>query len=397
MLYPLFVLVLSSFFAPSNAFVPLIHNRVLLDRLPVKHKSIPQPRSNTMRSSDSEIWTRIDHNEFDSTAKSQSLGQVLPAAFRRVSVAALALLFALALVQPLTAIGWSTASLPPATSVAPLGSSSLSIAFFDWEEPFYFLLQFTEICFVTCSGIVILIVARYATEEVTVRTVNFLRSMEWPGKAMVQAGGSLSKYSTNILGPGTATIRLRLALNVPNRRDSLSLLSSLCQVTPTASPRSILERVLSKPSPPDKEVGREYLANEIALELLQRKSCIYAASGEYIHNKNDEKARSQFLRLSVEECQKHIIAIEESTGKPELETTSVVSLVVSTSNRDWAKKARRIRTLADLEELLLGIVMEGAMKEHTMRSTVLLTPANNETTISRMDLATHFPELKVLL
>jgi hypothetical protein len=76
---------------------------------------------------------------------------------------------------------------------------------------------------------------------------------------------------------------------------------------------------------------------------------------------------------------------------------SVVSLVISATNRAWAKKARRIRTLADLEELLLGIVMEGTTKKHTMRSTVLLTPANNETAISRMDLSTYFPELKVLL
>jgi hypothetical protein len=180
MLPALFALVFS-FSASANAFAPQIHNRVILDRLPVKHGSVPQPRPNTMRSSDAEIWTRIEHNEFDSTAKSQSLGQVLSVALRRGSVAALALLTALALVHPLKAIGWSTASLLPGTSVTPLGSTSLSIAF-EWEEPLYFLLQFTELCFVTASGMVILIVAGYATVEVTVWIVNFLRSIERPEK-----------------------------------------------------------------------------------------------------------------------------------------------------------------------------------------------------------------------
>jgi hypothetical protein len=100
----------------------------------------------------------------------------------------------------------------------------------------------------------------------------------------------------------------------------------------------------------------------------------------------------------VEECQKHITLSEES-AKLEAETMVVLSLVFSSTNPGWGAPARQIRTLADQQKILLAIVAEANEKESSMRSTVLLTPtdADGRTTVSRLDLVNHFPELKMLL
>jgi hypothetical protein len=62
-----------------------------------------------------------------------------------------------------------------------------------------------------------------------------------------------------------------------------------------------------------------------------------------------------------------------------------------------AAKACEIRTLADLQKVLLGFVADANMEESSMRSIVLLSPVGDRATISRLDLVKDFPELKMLL
>jgi hypothetical protein len=260
-----------------------------------------------------------------------------------------------------------------AAVVSPLESSSLTMAL-DAPDPFLIFL-------IAMYGSIILIMRPDLREE-----------LPSPMKAISETGRALSKLKP-MLGPGTATIRIRVALDIPNRHDPQSLPSTLCRILPTSLPRVTLKQTLSTRYPTGK--SEESLAASVVSELLQCASYVYAASGECIYDKSDRKAQLQFLQLSVDECQKHIALSEESVGRNGRETKVVVSLVCSTTNPDWPFKARQIRTLDDLQNILLEIMVEANEKEDSVRSTVLLTPTTEgNTTISQLDVSYHFPDLK---
>jgi hypothetical protein len=136
---------------------------------------------------------------------------------------------------------------------------------------------------------------------------DLLKDLPSPMKAISETSQVLNKLKP-MVGPGTATIRIRVALDIPDRHDPQSLPSTLCRVLPTSLPRATLKQTLSTSYPTGD--GKE--AASVASELLQCTSSVYAASGECTYNKNDRKAQLQFLQLSMEECQKHIALSEES-------------------------------------------------------------------------------------
>jgi hypothetical protein len=207
-------------------------------------------------------------------------------------------------------------------AVSPLESSSLTMAI----DPFYIWFLLLYIFLLASMGII---------------------ELPSPTAVLSETGLALNKLKPTF-GPGTATVRIRVALDIPNRRDRQSLPSTLRRVVPGASPRVTLKRVLSTPFvETDQLVSKQWLAVVVASELLQSKSPIYAASGACFYHRNDQKAQIQFFEMSAEECQKHITFSEESVNKYETETMAVVSLIFSTTNPGWAAKAREICTLRE--------------------------------------------------
>jgi Protein of unknown function (DUF1517) len=264
-----------------------------------------------------------------------------------------------------------------ATVVSPLESSSLTMAS---DASDAFVICFSLLFLLWMYGSFLLIMFP-----------DLLKDLPSPMKAISATSQALTKLKP-MVGPGTATIRIRVALDIPDRHDPQSLPSTLCRVLPTSHPRATLKQTLSTRYPTGN--GKKSLAASVVSELLQCTPSVYAASGKCTYIKNDRKAQLQFLQLSVEECQKHIALSEESVGNNGRETKIVVSLVLSTTNPDWPVKARQMRTLEDLQNILLEIMVEANEKEDSVRSTVLLTPTDGNTTVSQLDLTHHFPDLK---
>jgi hypothetical protein len=148
-----------------------------------------------------------------------------------------------------------------------------------------------------------------------------------------------------------------VAVDIPNRHDRQSLLSTLRRVVPRASPRVTLRRVLSTPFiGTDKPIGKEWLAVTVASELLlQSKSPIYAASGACFYHRNDQKAQLQFFEMSAEECQKHI-TLDENANKYETKTMAVVSLVFSTTSPGWLQRHAKFEPLRICKKSCLALL-----------------------------------------
>ena len=96
--------------------------------------------------------------------------------------------------------------------------------------------------------------------------------------------------TTSVLGPGTSVIKLSVAMEVPNRDDSNSILGVLGRLARTAKT--------------DSRVGVQNLTSQVALEILRRKSSIVSASSSYNHFRDKNKAQREYQSKSVQERSK---------------------------------------------------------------------------------------------
>ena len=95
---------------------------------------------------------------------------------------------------------------------------------------------------------------------------------------------------TSVLGPGTSVMKLSVAMEVPNRDDSNSILGVLGRIADTAKT--------------DSRVGIQNLTSQVALEILRRKSSIVSASSTYQHFRDRNKAQREYQSKSVQERSK---------------------------------------------------------------------------------------------
>ena len=202
------------------------------------------------------------------------------------------------------------------------------------------------------------------------------------------------RETPSVLGSGTSVIKMSVALDVPNRDDPNSILSTLHRLAET--------------SRTDSRVGIQNLSSQVALEILRRQSSIVSASAECQHYKNRDQAQRNFNSLSVQERGKfeqetlskyggvdYSSSGDGSTravgGVDGKATMAVVTLVLAIDGD--STKVPRIRSIADVEGALRQIASDVKVSDCLQGAEILWTPEDRSETLSRRDVIADYPEL----
>jgi len=209
-----------------------------------------------------------------------------------------------------------------------------------------------------------------------------------------RSSGSMFQERTtdSVLGAGTSVIKLSVALDVSDRDDPNSILSALERLAQTART--------------DSRVGLQNLSSQVALELLRRKSSISAASSEYKHFRDREKAQREFNSLSIQErgkFEKETISkyggVDYSSGQPDMSrsgfndkaTQAVVTLVLAVDGD--STRIPNIRSISDVEGALRKIASDVRVSDCLQGAEILWTPEDRTETLSYRDVIADYPEL----
>ena len=197
--------------------------------------------------------------------------------------------------------------------------------------------------------------------------------------------------TTSVLGSGTTVAKISVALEVPNRDDGNSILSSLERLAQTAKT--------------DSRVGIQNLTSQVALELLRRKSSIVSAFSQSQHFRDKTQAQREYSLTAVQErgkFEEETIsqfggvdygmttnrASGDSTGKA---TMAVVTFVFAIDGD--STKLPKIRSIADVEEALRRIATDSKVDECLQSTEILWTPEDRSETLSLRDVIADYPEL----
>ena len=209
-----------------------------------------------------------------------------------------------------------------------------------------------------------------------------------------RSSGSFFQERTtdSVLGGGTSVVKISVAVDVSNRDDPNSILS-------------VLER-LSTTARTDSRMGIQNLSSQVALELLRRKSSISAASTDYSHFRNREKAQRHFNSLSVAErgkFEKETISKfggvdyssggsnDNSSGFNDKATMAVVTLVLAVDGD--STKVPKIRSMRDVEDALRKIASDVRVSDCLQGAEILWTPEDRTETLSFRDVVADYPDL----
>ena len=197
------------------------------------------------------------------------------------------------------------------------------------------------------------------------------------------------------LGPGTSVVQLSVALEVPNRDDPNSILSVLNRLSQTARTNS--------------RVGIQNLTNQVAIELLRRKSSIVSASSAYQHHRDRARAgrdyesrsireRSKFERESVSKyggvdysSSQGVLPGNRDSASPKA-TMAVVTLVMAIDGD--STKVPNINSVASVEEALRLIASNSKVDDCLQSVEILWTPEERTETLSLRDVVADYPELR---
>lgn len=209
-----------------------------------------------------------------------------------------------------------------------------------------------------------------------------------------RSSGSFFQERTtdSVLGGGTSVVKMSVAVDVSNRDDPNSILL-------------VLER-LSTTARTDSRMGIQNLSSQVALELLRRKSSISAASTDYTHFRNREKAQRHFNSVSVTErgkFEKETIskfggvdyssgeASASSSGFNDKATMVVVTLVLAVDGD--STKVPKIRSMSDVEDALRTIASDVRVSDCLQGAEILWTPEDRSETLSFRDVVADYPDL----
>jgi uncharacterized membrane protein len=221
---------------------------------------------------------------------------------------------------------------------------------------------------------------------------NAVSSMTRPGGAAASFFEDDRTYDS-VLGSGTSVLKVSVALDVTDRDDPNSILNVLERTSTTART--------------DTRVGIQNLSSQIAVELLRRKSSIAAASSEYKHFRNREKAQREFNSLSVQErskFEKETISnyggVDYAGGRSssgggggfqDKATVAVVTLVLAIDGD--STKVPQIRSIADVEDALRKIASDVRVSDCLQGAEILWTPEDRSETLTFRDVVADYPEL----
>lgn len=215
--------------------------------------------------------------------------------------------------------------------------------------------------------------------------------------------GSESSAAQSALGPGTSVVQLSVALEVPDRDDSKSILAALDQLSTTAKT--------------DSRVGIQNLSSQVALEILRRRSSIVSASSFTKHFSKREKALREFQTRSIQERSKFESETVSRYGGVDYASPLSPSLAGATDNTSNSNNSDRatmavitlvlaidgdstklntIKSVADVEEALQMIASDSKVSDCLQSAEILWTPEDRSETLSFRDVVADYPELRSL-
>ena len=203
--------------------------------------------------------------------------------------------------------------------------------------------------------------------------------------------------ATSALGSGTSVVQLSVALEVPNRDSPTSILSVLDRLSQTART--------------DSRVGLQNLTNQVALELLRRKSSIVSAATRYKHHRDRTKAERDFNALSVQERGKFeqetvskYGGVDYTSGKAKTRldqggpasqaTVAVVTLLLAIDGD--STKVPAINSIQDVEDALRRIAADSKVDSCLQTAEILWTPEDRSETLTLRDVIADYPQLRAV-
>jgi uncharacterized membrane protein len=198
--------------------------------------------------------------------------------------------------------------------------------------------------------------------------------------------------SVSVLGPGTSTIRLSVAMEVPNRSDRSSILSVLDRLASTART--------------DRQSGVQSLTKEVALEILRRKSSIRYATSQYRHFNTRDQAMREYNKIAIKERSKferetvtqyNGQSLNTRGGRVDgsaAATMAVITLVLSIDGT--STKVSSVRSIRDVESALERIATDATVSDCLQGAEILWTPDDASETLSLRDVLADYPDLSAL-
>ncbi len=226
--------------------------------------------------------------------------------------------------------------------------------------------------------------------------------------------GQWDDASNNMLGLSSSTssatttvVKCNVALDVSNRDDPRSILS-------------VLDRMAKVTAKTDTRQGVMVLTQQVAMELLRRKSSIYSAAGAIQQYKNDKEAQRTYNQWSVQERSKFeqenvnkfnqfdlSLVKPKDDSNPSLSVSSkatmaVVTLVLSFdgsmngNNNNNSQPMKQIQSWSDLETVLQAVASMNQDASSLYGAEILWTPEDRSETLTKKEILADYPELNVL-
>ena len=220
--------------------------------------------------------------------------------------------------------------------------------------------------------------------------------------------------ANNILGlssssSATTVVKCNVALDVSDRDDPRSILS-------------VLDRMAKVTAKTDTRQGVLTLTQQVAMELLRRKSSIYSAAGTIQQYKNNDREaqrtynqwsvqeRSKFEQENVNKFNKFDLSLvkPKDDSNPSVSVSSskatmaVVTLVLSFdgtmngNNNNKLQQMKRIQSWSDLETVLQAVASMNQDASSLYGAEILWTPEDRSETLTKKDILADYPELNVL-
>ena len=226
-----------------------------------------------------------------------------------------------------------------------------------------------------------------------------IKGMANPLESSASSWGSIDDATTSALGAGTSVVSLSVALSIPNRRASNSLLSKLDRLAQTA--RS------------DSRVGLQNLVSQVSLELLRQSNSWTSATFDYQHFRKSDQANRKYNQVAVKERSKfeqETVAkyggvdyagnsgIREVVNTGDQATMAVVTLVLQIQGDSLRNVANnnQIRSVQDVQNLLTQVASDAKVDDCLLGAEILWTPADEAETLTMRNVIADYPELRSL-
>jgi uncharacterized membrane protein len=212
---------------------------------------------------------------------------------------------------------------------------------------------------------------------------------------------------SSALGPGMTVAQISVALEVPNRDDSDSILNALQRLSQTAKT--------------DSRAGIQSLTSQVALELLHRKSSIVSAATQSKHfnvssprdpasmaqrefnaraiqerGKFEQETISKFMGVDYGSSSSSSLTRSDSgSGDNDSKATmAVITLVIAISGD--STQLPTIHSMRDVEDALCKIASDVKVDECLQSAEILWTPTDRGETLTQREVEVDYPELRTV-